>query len=99
MIAEEGSEVKMKQLIASLLIVGAATAWAVAGSGNTIILSGWPPAETCQTATGGVVTVEACSPAVATSTLTTVDGRAASVAESGASSFSSCKRGSMLILR
>ena len=89
----------MKQLIASLSIVGAATAWAVAGSGNTIILSGWPPAETCQTATGGVVTVEACSPVVATSTLTMVDGRAASVAESEASSFSSCKRGVVLNFR
>ena len=89
----------MKTMIASLAMAAAATAWAAAGSGNTIILSGWPPAETCVAATGGVVAVEACAPVVATHVLTTVDGREASVAESGPGSFSSYPRGGILIVR
>ena len=89
----------MKTVIASLAMAAAATAWAVAGSGNTIILSGWPPAETCVAATGGVAAVEACTPAVAPHVLTTVDGREATVAESGPGSFSSYPRGGIIIFR
>ena len=89
----------MKALIVSFSIAGAATAWAVAGSGNTCILSGYPPAETCHSATGGVVSVEAYAPMVAASTLATMDGRAAVVAASAPSAFSSCRPGSVFILR
>lgn len=89
----------MKAVIASLSIAGAATAWALAGAGNTIILSGWPPAESCSAVTGGVAAVEACAPTVAAYALATMDGRAAAVAESAPSTFSSCRPGSMFIFR
>ena len=89
----------MKALMAFLAIAGVATAWAVAGSGNTIILSGWPPAETCSATTGGVVSVEAYAPTVAVQTMVTMDGRAAARAESEPSAFSSCRPGSVFILR
>ena len=89
----------MKGFLTLALMAAIWSAWAVAGSGNTIILSGWPPAETCIATTGSVVSVEACAPTVATRTLTAIDGRCASVAESAPGSFSSCKPGSMFIIR
>jgi hypothetical protein len=65
----------------------------------SIILSGFPPADVNHAVTSGTYTVEAAVPSIAVYTVSELDARTSSVAESSEGSFSSEPPGTILIIR
>ena len=65
----------------------------------SIILSGFPPADVNHAVTSGTYTVEAAVPSIAVYTMSELDARTSSVAESSEGSFSSEPPGTILIIR
>lgn len=89
----------MKRMLMVLVVVAAGALWAEFGPSNTIILSGWPVAET-SVSDSVEVTLETCGPAIASVEKTDFDGGEFGFCEADfAGYFSSLSPGLMIFVR